>query len=70
MEKLTQIERQDLAGDDIGRKALRILDARADLILELAEHLDYCGWGDRWERECSESLRERARVAVEALRGA
>jgi hypothetical protein len=21
------------------------------------EHLDYCGWGDSWERECSEQLR-------------
>ena len=21
------------------------------------EHLDYCGWGDSWERECSEDLR-------------
>ncbi|MGP1680875.1 MAG: hypothetical protein ACTS8S_00920 [Giesbergeria sp.] len=22
------------------------------------EHLNYCGWGDRWERECAESLRK------------
>ncbi len=29
------------------------------LAKELAEHLDYCGWGDSWERECSEDLRER-----------
>jgi hypothetical protein len=28
--------------------------------LELIEHLDYCGWGDKWERECSEELRTRA----------
>lgn len=28
--------------------------------LELIEHLNYCGWGDRWERECSEDLRKRA----------
>ena len=20
------------------------------------EHLDYCGWGDSWERECSKEL--------------
>lgn len=22
------------------------------------EHLDYCGWGDKWEREISADLRE------------
>jgi hypothetical protein len=22
------------------------------------EHLNYCGWGDRWERECAENLRK------------
>lgn len=21
------------------------------------DHLNYCGWGDSWERECSEELR-------------
>ena len=30
------------------------------LAIELIEHLDYCGWGDVYERECSEELRERA----------
>jgi len=29
-----------------------------DLIRELVDHLEYCGWGDSWERECSEALRE------------
>jgi len=28
---------------------------------ELYDHLDYCGWGDSWERECSEDLQEKAR---------
>lgn len=32
----------------------------ARLAFDLLEHLDYCGWGDSWERECSEPLRERA----------
>lgn len=27
---------------------------------ELIEHLEYCGWGDRWEREVSEELRRQA----------
>ena len=27
---------------------------------ELFEHLEYCGWGDAWERECSADLRKRA----------
>jgi len=22
------------------------------------DHLEYCGWGDAWERECSEDLRK------------
>jgi hypothetical protein len=30
------------------------------LVRELLEHLNYCGWGDRWERERSEDLRKRA----------
>lgn len=28
------------------------------LIEELEKHLSYCAWGDRWERECSETLRD------------
>jgi hypothetical protein len=31
-----------------------------EFIHELLEHLDYVGWGDSWERECSEELRQRA----------
>ena len=30
------------------------------LAVELVGHLDYCGWGDSWERECSEELQKRA----------
>lgn len=29
-----------------------------EMMERLEEHLDYCGWGDSWERECSEKLRE------------
>lgn len=31
-----------------------------EFIHELLHHLDYCGWGDSWERECSEELRKRS----------
>ena len=31
-----------------------------ELIRELLAHLEYCGWGDSWERECSEELRKKA----------
>lgn len=37
-----------------------VTEEAAALAEELLGHLDYCGWGDSWERECSESLRERA----------
>jgi hypothetical protein len=36
----------------------------AQLVRALAEHLDWIGWGDSYERECSESLREHLRTAV------
>lgn len=32
----------------------------AAFTLELLAHLDYCGWGDCWEREVSEETRKRA----------
>ena len=32
---------------------------------ELFEHLEYCGWGDAWERECSVDLRKRAHANEE-----
>lgn len=37
--------------------------------LKLAsEHLDYCGYGDRWERECAQAakLEEKIAAAIEA----
>lgn len=33
-------------------KDLKIL---IKLFKEMAEHLDYCGYGDSWERECAEA---------------
>jgi hypothetical protein len=38
--------------------------------LEAAEsHLDYCGYGDEWERECAEGLPEKIASALSAARG-
>ena len=34
------------------------LDKVKRLLKEAYDHLDYCGWGDSWERECSEELRK------------
>ena len=31
-----------------------------EFIRDLLAHLDYCGWGDSWERECAEPLMQRA----------
>lgn len=31
-----------------------------DLESELFTHLEFCGWGDAWERKVSEALRARA----------
>ena len=28
------------------------------LLMEAYAHLNYCGYGDSWERECSEELRK------------
>ena len=48
----------------------------AGLIQQLVEalkdaesHLDYCGYGDRWERECAESSKLSGKIA-EALNAA
>lgn len=32
------------------------LEEALELIDELVAHLEYCGWGDSWERECAEPL--------------
>jgi hypothetical protein len=69
--KLTRLERSRLQVGDYapgdGKKAVEIIDAQtaelkdqSSLLKDLLSHLDYCGWGDRWERECSEPLRKRA----------
>jgi hypothetical protein len=36
-----------------------------ELARELYEHLEYAGWGDKWEREVSEDLRKKASKMLE-----
>lgn len=42
-----------------------LLKQAIELINDLVGHLDYCGWGDAWERGCSEPLQDRARAFVD-----
>jgi hypothetical protein len=32
------------------------LEEALEMVKQLEAHLDYCGWGDSWERECAEPL--------------
>ena len=43
-----------------------------DALLAASDHLDYCGYGDSWERECAveHKLEERITQALEATRRA
>jgi len=34
------------------------LDKIKKLLKAAYDHLNYCGWGDSWEHECSEGLRK------------
>lgn len=43
------------------------LQAVFELLEEARAHLEYCGYGDRWEREASGDLRERLGEACEAV---
>ncbi len=37
------------------------------MIRDLHDHIEWCGWGDSWKRECSEPLRKDAANMIEAL---
>lgn len=39
------------------------------VIKDMASHLDYCGYGDNWERECAKTskLPERVEALLERL---
>ena len=48
----------------IGKETLRKSERKATYeelqkaLEDALEHLDYCGWGDRWENGCSEGLQK------------
>ena len=42
----------------IAKKLLKILK-------EASEHLDYCGYGDSWERDCAGSLSEKIASTIQ-----
>lgn len=55
------------AGAKIGslRKALK---QTREALNDAKEHLDYCGWGDTWERECAkeQGLQPKIDAALDA----
>lgn len=46
----------------------KVLDLLAKALKDSNAHLDYCGWGDRYERECAdlEKLPEQNEAALKA----
>ena len=55
------------------RKAMDAYEIQPRLISmieKLEEHLDYTGWGDSWEWECSKGLRKSLVELNEFLQGA
>lgn len=55
------IERIDEEAEQDSNSELNLLFAELkkvkSLLKDAYDHLNYCGWGDSWERECSEQLR-------------
>jgi hypothetical protein len=45
-----------------------LIEQLTNALREAVGHLDYCGWGDRWERECAHASRlpEQLEAAVRA----
>ena len=35
-----------------------------------SDHLDYCGWGDSWERECAEPIMKQVADALQLVEAA
>ena len=40
------------------RNKIKHLRKLKRLLKDAFDHLEYCGWGDSWERSCSEDLRK------------
>lgn len=37
------------------------------MYVELHGHMEYCGWGDSWERECAEEMIPRHTQLIEEI---
>jgi len=50
--------------------AINVSKKLAEALAEAASHLDYCGYGDKWERECaySSKLPEKIEEALKLAR--
>jgi len=66
IQEVQDIKASSARADGVGNKTVKMLLKHIEeveaLTDELIEHLDYCGWGDAWERECSENLQKKARA--------
>lgn len=47
----------------------KLIQQLGEALQEASDHLDYCGYGDKWERECAEAsgLRPKVEAALRAL---
>lgn len=54
-----------LAGDSVIVPAREHINAVFELLKEAQDHLDYIGYGDKWEREVSGDLRDRLNSVME-----
>ena len=48
-----------------GKEKDELIILLGDALLEASAHLDYCGWGDSWERECSKNIRLQVHHSVD-----
>lgn len=46
-------------------KIMKTKKALYDTLVKAKEHLEYCGYGDAWERECSGDLEKEIDNAIE-----
>ena len=45
-----------------------IIQELVDVLTDAKEHLDYCGYGDSWERECAKASKLEEKIDA-ALKG-